>query len=116
MAFQRFPLFRGQTGERARDRGGLQAKVPMKTLAGYTRYAFTLKNSRADSIYRALTPALLQNLVRAGVNGSHLPATLHRKLAHTFLVRNGGAWSSFYFDNFYSAFAANEQKDLLDDE
>ena len=87
-----------------------------ETLAGYTRYAFTLKNARADGVYRALTPALLRNLVRAGINSSHLPATLHRKLAHTFLVRDGGAWSSFYFDNFYSAFTADEQKELLDDE
>jgi asparagine synthase (glutamine-hydrolysing) len=87
-----------------------------ETLAGYTRYAFTLKNSRADGVYRALTPAFLRNLVRAGINDSHLPANLHRKLEHTFLVRDGGAWSSFYFDNFYSAFTANEQKDLLDDE
>ena len=87
-----------------------------ETLAGYTRYAFTLKNSRADGVYRALTPALVRDFVRAGINGGHLPATLHRKLAHTFLVRNGGAWSSFYFDNFYSAFTADEQKDLLDDE
>jgi len=87
-----------------------------ETLAGYTRYAFTLKNSRADGVYRTLTPALLRNLVRAGINSSHLPATLHRKLAHTFLVRDGGAWSSFYFDSFYSAFTADEQKELLDDE
>jgi asparagine synthase (glutamine-hydrolysing) len=87
-----------------------------ETLAGYTRYAFTLKNSRADGVYRALTPALLRNLVRAGINDSHLPAILHRKLVHTFLIRNGAAWSSFYFDNFYSAFTANEQKELLNDE
>jgi len=86
-----------------------------ETLGGYTRYAFTLKNSRADGFYRALTPAFLRNLVRAGINDSHLPANLHRKLEHTFLVRDGGAWSSFYFDNFYSAFTAGEQKKLLND-
>lgn len=38
------------------------------------------------------------------------------RVAHGFLVQNGGAWSSFYFDNFHSAFTANEPKDLLDDE
>lgn len=87
-----------------------------ETLAGYTRYAFTLKNSAADGLYRALTPASLRKFVRAGINRSQLPANLRRKLEHTFLVRDGGAWSSFYFDNFYSAFTANEQKELLVDE
>jgi asparagine synthase (glutamine-hydrolysing) len=87
-----------------------------ETLAGYTRYAFTLKNSRADDFYRALTPAVLRKLVRKGINRSHLPANLLRKLEHTFLVRDGGAWSSFYFDNFYSAFTAGEQRKLLQDE
>jgi asparagine synthase (glutamine-hydrolysing) len=87
-----------------------------ETLAGYTRYAFTLKNSQADGFYRALTPAVLRKLVREGINRSHLPANLLRKLEHTFLVRDGGAWSSLYFDNFYSAFTAEEQKELLVDE
>jgi asparagine synthase (glutamine-hydrolysing) len=70
----------------------------------------------ADGFYRALTSASLRKLVRAGVNRSRLPANLHRKLEHTFLVRDGTAWSSFYFDNFYSAFTADQQKELLDDE
>jgi asparagine synthase (glutamine-hydrolysing) len=87
-----------------------------ETLAGYTRYAFTLKNSQADGFYRTLTPAVLRKLVRKAVNGSPLPAALHRKLAHTFLARDGGAWSSFYFDNFYTAFTADEQKELLNDQ
>jgi asparagine synthase (glutamine-hydrolysing) len=87
-----------------------------ETLAGYTRYAFTLKNSQADRVYRALTPTVLRKLVREGINRSHLPANLLRKLEHTFLVRDGGGWSSFYFDNFYSAFTADEQKELLVDE
>src|SRR5580704_10007583 len=87
-----------------------------ETLAGYTRYAFTLKNSAADSLYRALTSASLRRLMREAINRSHLPANLQRKLDHTFLIRDGAAWPSFYFDNFYSAFTADEQKDLLNDE
>jgi asparagine synthase (glutamine-hydrolysing) len=87
-----------------------------ETLAGYTRYAFMLKNSVADSFYRALTSASLRKLVRDGIDRSHLLANLHRKVEHTFLVRDGAAWSSFYFDNFYSAFTADEQKELLADE
>jgi asparagine synthase (glutamine-hydrolysing) len=38
---------------------------------------------------------------------------LHRKLEHTFLVRDGASWASFYFDNFYSAFSAADQARLL---
>src|SRR5271155_1204665 len=87
-----------------------------ETLAGYTRYAFMLKNSVAGSFYRALTPASLRKLVRDGIDRSHLLANLHRKVENTFLVRDGAAWSSFYFDNFYSAFTADQQKELLADE
>src|SRR5207245_3554182 len=36
-----------------------------------------------------------------------------RKLGHTFLGRDGVSWSSFYFDNFYSAFSGAEQDELL---
>jgi asparagine synthase (glutamine-hydrolysing) len=36
-----------------------------------------------------------------------------RKLGHTFLARDGGSWSSFYYDNFFSAFSAAEQAELL---
>ncbi len=86
-----------------------------ETLAGYTRYAWTLKNAAWDKVYRSVTPALLRKAVRAAINGGGLPANLHRKLEHTFLVRDGASWPSFYFDNFYSAFSAQEQDDLLSD-
>jgi asparagine synthase (glutamine-hydrolysing) len=41
---------------------------------------------------------------------------LRRKLEHTCLGRNGASWPSFYFDNFYSAFSAAEQEQLLNPE
>jgi len=84
-----------------------------ETLAGYTRYAWTLKNAAWDKIYRSITPSALRSAVRAAINGSGLPANLRRKLEHTFLVRDGASWPSFYFDNFYSAFSAQEQYELL---
>ena len=84
-----------------------------ETLAGYARYALTLANSRMDKTYRSVTPAALRKFVRRAIQSGPLSASLHRKLAHTFLVRDGGSWSSFYFDNFYSAFAAEEQDELL---
>jgi asparagine synthase (glutamine-hydrolysing) len=84
-----------------------------ETLAGYTRYAWTLLNSRLDNVYRAITPEGLRRLVRQAIQSGPLGASLRRKLEHTFLVRDGNAWSSFYFDNFFSAFAATEQSELL---
>jgi asparagine synthase (glutamine-hydrolysing) len=84
-----------------------------ETLAGYTRYAWTVKNAGIDRIYRSVTPDVFRRAVRAAINGSGLPANLRRKLEHTFLVRDGASWPSFYFDNFYSAFSAQEQDELL---
>ncbi len=84
-----------------------------ETLAGYTRYAWTLLNSRVDRVYRALTPAALRRSVRSTLGKSRLGARLHRKLEHTFLMRDGQSWPSFYFDNFYSAFSLPEQRELL---
>jgi asparagine synthase (glutamine-hydrolysing) len=87
-----------------------------ETLAGYTRYAWTLLNARMDGAYRALTPNALRELIRNAIQASPLSATLHRKLQHTFLVRDGNSWPSFYYDNFFSAFTAAEQMDLLTSE
>ena len=84
-----------------------------ETLGGYTRYPWTLLNSRMDSVYRMLTPAVLRRMLREGIRALPFSATSKRKLEHTFLVRDGASWTSFYFDNFYSAFSAAEQDELL---
>ena len=84
-----------------------------ETLGGYTRYAWTLLNSRIDRAYRAFTPSVLRKAIRGGIGASPLPASLHRKLEHTFLMRDGASWPSFYFDNFYSAFSQTEQSELM---
>jgi asparagine synthase (glutamine-hydrolysing) len=84
-----------------------------ETLAGYTRYAWTMLNSQMDRVYRSITPEALRRLVRGAIQAGPLSASLHRKLQHTFLVRDGNSWPSFYFDNFFSAFTALEQSDLL---
>ena len=85
-----------------------------ETLAGYTRYAFTLKNAVWDRVYRHATPAALRNWIRSAITDSTLiGATLRRKLSHTFLARNGNSWASFYFDNFFSAFSEPEQSELF---
>ena len=84
-----------------------------ETLGGYARYAWTLMNSRMSSAYRTLTPAILRRLVRDCLRARYSSASLRRKLEHTFLMRDGEAWRSFHFDNFYSAFSAEEQGELL---
>jgi asparagine synthase (glutamine-hydrolysing) len=84
-----------------------------ETLAGYTRYPWTLLNSRFDRIYRAVAPGPLRRMVSKIMSGAPFSAAMHRKLEHTFVMRDGASWSSFYFDNFFSAFSADEQESLL---
>jgi asparagine synthase (glutamine-hydrolysing) len=85
-----------------------------ETLAGYTRYAFTLKNAALDRAYRSVVPGSLRRGLRSAVaTSSLLGATLRRKLEHTFLAKDGASWASFYFDNFFSAFGEAEQTGLL---
>jgi asparagine synthase (glutamine-hydrolysing) len=88
-----------------------------ETLAGYTRYAFTLKNAAMDRAYRSVVPSFLRSGLRSQVaNSSLLGATLRRKLEHTFLGKDGESWADFYFDNFFSAFGEAEQSGLLTEE
>jgi asparagine synthase (glutamine-hydrolysing) len=85
-----------------------------ETLAGYTRYAFTLKNAAWDRLYRGITPGAIRDWIRGSIaDSTWISATLRRKLSHTFLARNGNSWASFYFDNFFSAFSESEQSQLL---
>jgi asparagine synthase (glutamine-hydrolysing) len=88
-----------------------------ETLAGYTRYAFTLKNAAWDRIYRGVVPGMVRSGIRGSIADSKLiGATIRRKLSHTFLARNGNSWASFYFDNFFSAFSEGEQAGLLSED
>ncbi|MGA7928923.1 MAG: asparagine synthase (glutamine-hydrolyzing) [Candidatus Sulfotelmatobacter sp.] len=85
-----------------------------ETLAGYSRYAFTLKNMAFDRVYRSLVPKAMRRHLRDSIARSPLiNATVRRKLAHTFLGLDGESWISFYFDNFFSAFNQNDQRELL---
>ncbi len=88
-----------------------------ETLAGYTRYPWTVWNTRLDRTYRHLVPSGLRSLLREAVADSGwLGASTQRKLRHTFLARDGASLASFYFDNFYAAFSETEQCRLLADE
>jgi len=66
-----------------------------ETLAGYTRYPWTLLNSRMDKVFRALTRATLREVLRNGIDNFPLSAASKRKLHHTFLGRDGASWQLF---------------------
>jgi asparagine synthase (glutamine-hydrolysing) len=88
-----------------------------ETLAGYGRYAFTLKNASINRYYHRLVPGRMRSLIRRCIaNSTWIGAPLRRKLTHTFLARDGSSWASFYFDNFFSAFAERDQLNLLADD
>lgn len=88
-----------------------------ETLAGYSRYAFTLKNVAFDRAYRGLVPNALRRHLRDSIaTSTWISAATRRKLSHTFLGLDGESWDSFYFDNFFSAFTQKDQQDLLTDE
>jgi asparagine synthase (glutamine-hydrolysing) len=88
-----------------------------ETLAGYTRYAWTLWNARLDNAYRRVVPPALRGVIRKYCDEAGLlPLAIERRLRHTFLARDGASWPSFYFDNFYSVFSEAAQQELLVDE
>jgi asparagine synthase (glutamine-hydrolysing) len=88
-----------------------------ETLAGYTRYPFTLWNARLDQPYRRGVPESVRRFVRHAVaESAWLSPKIRRKLRHTFLAKDGSSWASFYLDNFYAAFSEAEQHSLLKDE
>jgi asparagine synthase (glutamine-hydrolysing) len=85
-----------------------------ETLAGYSRYAFTLKNVAFDRAYRTIVPGGIRRHLREFIaNSSGISAAARRKLSHTFLGLDGESWASFYFDNFFSAFSQKDQNELL---
>lgn len=86
-------------------------------LGGYSRYAFTLKNLAFDRVYRGFVPSGIRSNIRDFIaTSSWLSAMARRKLSHTFLGLDGESWSSFYFDNFFSACNQSDQIELLTDQ
>src|SRR5258708_35430538 len=88
-----------------------------ESLAGYSRYAFTLKNLAFDRVYRGLVPSGIRRGFRDSIASSTwISAAARRKLSPTFLGIDGESWSSLYFDNFFSAFDQKDRGELLTDE
>ncbi len=81
-------------------------------MAGYGRYAKTLKLLQYGEKYEAMAPGFLRSAVRSGV--STLPDSINRKLKRTFLTREADI-ENLFFDNF-SIFSKAMQKDLLTEE
>jgi asparagine synthase (glutamine-hydrolysing) len=80
--------------------------------AGYGRYRFYAWNERWLRLYKVV-PAPLRRAIRSMVASSPLlSAGTRRKLRHTF-IGLGEDLESLYLDNFYSAFSAAEQRQLL---
>jgi asparagine synthase (glutamine-hydrolysing) len=81
-------------------------------LAGYMKYRATLFNLRYGPAYDKLMPAVLRNVVRRALNSPVLPATLRRKLRHSFLHYES-QFEKTYFDNFHSVFPQEMQSRLF---
>src|SRR6202022_1026773 len=85
-----------------------------ETLAGYSRYNWTLWNARFDFMYRRILPRPLRSFARDFIsNTALLDANKRRKLQHTFVGREGNSWNSLYFDNFLCSFGKREQEELF---
>jgi asparagine synthase (glutamine-hydrolysing) len=80
--------------------------------AGYKRYSWQLLNEKAMNAY-GVVPSPIRRWVRGQIaDSSLLSASLRRKLNHTFIGR-GENLESVFLDNFYGAFSADQQKELL---
>lgn len=80
-----------------------------ETLAGYGRYARTLRLLELGKRYEGATPVFLRDAVRGGV--ATLPAAFNRKLSRTFLSRESNI-ESLFFDNF-GVFSSEMQRGLF---
>jgi asparagine synthase (glutamine-hydrolysing) len=83
--------------------------------AGYERYRWNGINQRMAAAYR-VAPKPLRRWIRSQTANSRLlGATLRRKLGHTVVGRDD-TLESLFLDNFYCAFAHDEEARLLNSE
>jgi len=80
--------------------------------AGYLKYRVTLWNLKGGMAYWKLAPQALQTLVQTSLQSDFLPDFARRKLRHSFL-NYPNVFEKIYFENFYAAFAQEEQKQLF---
>jgi asparagine synthase (glutamine-hydrolysing) len=80
--------------------------------AGYARYSWQLLNEKAMRSYRFVPPPVRKWVRGRIADSSLLSASLRRKLGHTIVGRDE-SFESVYLDNFYAAFSAQQQEELL---
>jgi len=80
-----------------------------ETLAGYGRYAKSLRLLEYGEKYESMTPSFLRAAVRGGV--ATLPSQLGNKLERTFLSREADV-ENLFFDNF-GVFPKSMQRELF---
>lgn len=80
--------------------------------AGYLKYRAALWNLRGGRVYRNLVPGVVQRITRDVLSKNCAPDWILRKLRHSFLY-HPDRFEQIYFDNFYCAFSAGQQADLL---
>lgn len=83
-----------------------------ETLAGYGRYAKSIKLLEFGKRYEDVTPGFLRDAVRGGV--ATLPTAFTRKLSRTFLSRESNV-ESLFLDNF-AVFSRDMQRGLFSNE
>ena len=79
---------------------------------GYARYRFYQLNQQWMNAYRGVPKGIRTGIRNILSTQPGLSASLRRKLGHTVLGRAANI-ESLYLDNFYCAFGADEQKQLL---
>ena len=80
---------------------------------GYERYRWNLLNQKYARMY-SVVPNPLRSWIRNTIAASDLlPASVRRKLGHTFVGRDDRL-ESLFLDNFYCAFSKSDQDRLLE--
>lgn len=83
-------------------------------LAGYGRYANTLKNLKFGNVYHKTTPSFIRKAVAAGIERMPLDSKIRHKLGKSFFAINPTI-EDLYFDNF-AVFSRQRQTMLLSED
>ncbi|PYY23088.1 MAG: asparagine synthase (glutamine-hydrolyzing) [Acidobacteria bacterium] len=86
-----------------------------EVFAGYLKYRATLWNMRAAPVYKNLFPNFAQDLAQKLPESRFVPDWIRRKLRHSFVYYRD-SFEKIHFDNFYSVFSGDQQRELFSDE
>ncbi|PYX98713.1 MAG: asparagine synthase (glutamine-hydrolyzing) [Acidobacteria bacterium] len=94
---------------------GLTGEGADEVFAGYLKYRATLWNMRAAPVYKNLFPNFAQDLAQKLPESRFVPDWIRRKLRHSFVYYRD-SFEKIHFDNFYSVFSGDQQRELFSDE